>query len=109
MSKKSIRVAIDLHERLALEGVYGVAVGDDRKPIFDKELSVIEPQLMPCPFCSNLPTFNPSTIRGGGVSANYYGASASIECGSCDLLFKGHYGEDVCNQWNFRAKKAQQG
>ncbi len=106
VSKKSLRLAIDTHERLTAgiyrDGSYGDATGDDRKPIFNKRMLEIEPVLKTCPFCNELPVFEPSCLSRHGICANGGGWLARIECENCDMIFNGAYGSDIVEQWNNR-------
>ena len=105
MSKKSLRAAIYLHERL-LDGSYGESYGDlscdDRKPLFNAELLKIEPKLSCCPFCGSSPTYNPSYSDGCG--ANGISHTASISCEVCDLEFKGEH-LNLIGSWENRVNE----
>lgn len=107
MNKKSLRLAIDTHQRMMdggyADGSYGSAKGDDRKLIFNKRMKEIEPKLNPCPFCGDLPIFNSEVSSYHGASANFFGSAESVECNNCDIIFKGSYGRGrVVLQWNYR-------
>tara|TARA_R110000772_G_scaffold42835_2_gene99158 strand:- start:1858 stop:2193 length:336 start_codon:yes stop_codon:yes gene_type:complete len=111
MSKKSLRTAVHLHERL-IEGVYkdgsyNGATGDDRKPIFNARLLQLEPMLKPCPFCDTAPVFDEGCLSHHGLTSGGGGWSANITCEHCDYVFKGSYGRDICNQWNDRLENKE--
>ena len=106
MSKKSLRTAINLHERLTdgrfKDGSYGDLTGDDRKSIFNTRLLELEPILKPCPFCNEKPVFDESCLTHHGMCANGGGWAANITCSTCDYVFKGRYGVNICDSWNGR-------
>ena len=106
MSKKSLRTAIDLHQRLTdgrfRDGSYGNLTGSDRKSVFNSKLLELEPILKPCPFCDEKPVFDRGCLSSHGMCSGGGGWSANITCNSCDYVFKGPYGVDICHSWNNR-------
>ncbi len=110
MCKKSLRRAIDTHKRLLegsfKDGDYGNSTGDDRKRIFNKRLSELEPDLAGCPFCGELPVYDEGCLSPFGVCSGGGGWSANITCETCDYVFKGGYGGNIVQQWNERITNA---